>query len=271
VGYPAALLLALVQGLTEFLPVSSSGHLVLAQLLFESVPEDLFFDVLLHVATLAAVLLYFRRDLWALALGVLRPRPRAGDGPSAFEGSERRVVLLTLLATAVTAALGFPLRGAVEASLQRPLPTGLGLLGTSALLLATLLRKAPGTGWRGLAIWQAAVIGLAQGVAVFPGVSRSGATVAVALLLGLRRDVAVRFSFFLAVPAILGAFLLELRHLSPLAGAWGPYGAGAALAFAVGLASIHLLYAATRRGWLHLFGFYCAPLGLLAILWDLFL
>jgi undecaprenyl-diphosphatase len=277
-SYLQALILGILQGLTEFLPVSSSGHLALAQQLVPGFGEDLFFDVLLHVATLLAVLVYFRRDLLVLVTGLLGVR-RGDPGPSPFAGREWRTVALVILATVVTVAVGLPLKRIVVWAFSSTAAVGAGLLLTAALLfLSSRLRRVEEVDLSRFLWWQAMLVGFAQAAALMPGVSRSGATIAMALMLGLERDCAARFSFLIAIPAVAGAFLLEVvelvgghEHATGAAGvegvALGPYLVGSIAAAIVGFGAIHLLLRAVNRRWFHTFAYYCAPLGALALLW----
>ena len=299
VSYLEALILALVQGLTEFLPVSSSGHLALAGALLRALRSDaahepaeaaqeaasgaheegLFYGVLLHVATMLAVSVYFRRELWSLTAAFRR----SDEAPLA-----RRVLLLLFVASVPTAAIGFAIRDqAANAFEHSPPLVGLGLLVTSLLLVSTLaLRErsapqrpgktpAPGAADEGRALeeggWladlgalrlrDAVVVGLAQGLAVWPGVSRSGSTIAAALWMGVRPLAAARFSLLASLPAIGGGFLLEARQLEGAPERLGPELVGAGVAFVVGLLAIGWLMAVVRGRRLAWFAIYTAILG----------
>lgn len=270
-----ALILALVQGLTEFLPVSSSGHLALAKALLgasgSTGQEGVFYEVLLHVATMLAVVVFFRRELWALTAAL----SRGGRAPVA-----RRVLLLLFVASVPTAIIGLAIKDAAEQAFELPPWVGGGLLFTSLLLVSTLLlrRKATSTepeAERDAGEWledlteirirDAAVIGLAQGVAVWPGVSRSGSTIAAGLLMGVRPLPAARFSLLASLPAIGGGFLLKLRELDSLPSQLMPQLAGFILAFAVGWLAIGWLMAAVRGTRLAWYALYTALLGLVGL------
>jgi undecaprenyl-diphosphatase len=200
-----AILLGAVQGVTEFLPVSSSGHLVIMHHLLGVREGALTFDAVIHLGSLAAILWAFRRDLALMARGVL--------GASGEDGQAgRRLALLVGLATLPLAVLGFLGRGLVEQAFSSLWVTPVMLYATGALLLLAerLARRTPAATeltWR-----RALGVGLAQVLALLPGLSRSGATIAAGMALGLPRELAARFSFLLAIPALLGASLLELRH-----------------------------------------------------------
>ncbi len=199
------IVLGLVQGLTEFLPISSSGHLVIVPAVLGWDKPSLTFDVLLHLGTLVAVVAYFRRELLDLALGVL------GKGPNVER--ERRLALYIVIATIPAGVLGLVFGDFFESLFDRPLYTCGELVATALILLATerfgeraARRELDGKG--------AALIGVAQAVAISPGISRSGATIGGGLILGLSREEATRFSFLMSIPAIAGAGVLSLSDVA---------------------------------------------------------
>lgn len=259
---PRAAILGLVQGLTEFLPVSSSGHLVLAQKLLGLQEPELLFDVAVHVGTLFAVLLVFRADIRAMLRGLWARDEEARKG--------RRLLLLVAAGSVPTAIIGLLFKDYFEALFASILAVGCALLITGFLLMATRLASRAGRGLEQTGWARAFAVGIAQGLAITPGISRSGATISAGLLLGLERELAARFSFVLSVPAILGALALQIRHLDaqaqvPLA----PLLVGAAVAAASGYAALKLLLKLVKGGRLHWFAFYCWALGLLALAWAL--
>lgn len=256
------LILGAIQGLCEFLPVSSSGHLALVQNHFGLGGDGLLaFDLLLHCATMLAVLLFFRRDLCALASEWLR-----GCVSESARGSGGwRYGWAILAATGVTGIVAMPLRGVVELAMRSPIAVGSGLLITAALLFLVPLfpdRE------RRLYLGAALFVGLAQGLAVFPGVSRSGATIAAGLFLGLAVGEAFRFSFLVSIPAIMGASLLEGLKLWKNGGIDSlPEGWGWAVlvAFFLGWMALKLMRRLVLSGrWVY-FGVYCLLLGMFAI------
>ncbi|MEO0649814.1 MAG: undecaprenyl-diphosphate phosphatase [Planctomycetota bacterium] len=259
----ALLALAVLQGLTEFLPVSSSGHLVLGRELFglESI-EGVLITVALHLGTLVAVLGVYGRDL----LAVLR---------NAIGGQPRELGLI-LLGTLPAAAVGLGFKDALEPFFEAPDVAAGGLLATAAILLAgeaARRRRAadpvdPGSTEMPLPVWVALAIGCAQALAICPGISRSGSTIAVGLLCGLSADRAARFSFLLSLPAVGGAALLEAKDLSGVApGELRDLGLGLIVSAIVGLAALRLLLVALRKGSFPWFAGYCALAGLT---WFLF-
>lgn len=261
--------LAVLQGLTEFLPVSSSGHLALAERLFGLSEPPMLLNVSLHVGTLAAVVWLYRRELARVVAAGIRwlARPPRRDGRwrswAPADAWEEEAVGL-VVGTAVTGAVGLAFRHPLEAAGGNPAVLGALFLTCGAVLAAT--RWAP-DGHAPLTPGRAALIGLAQAVAILPALSRSGLTIAAALFLGVERERAARFSFLLSVPAILGAEVLGA--LSGLSGAAVPpaqHAAGALLGAAVGLAALRTVVAVVRRRALPWFALYLIPLGLAVLL-----
>ncbi len=271
-----AIWLGVVQGLTEFLPVSSSGHLVISQHCFGIVAsEAVLFDLLLHVGTLGAVLVLFRQDVVRLlhALPALPGQFFAHRGSWSTLSPDARAWSVILLGTLVTGIFGILLEDPLEAFFDRLSWVGFFLILTGVLLLSTKGRGEVASDEEssilpGITLWHAVLIGLAQGVAIAPGLSRSGATIAVALLLGIPRVPAVRFSFLLSIPAILGGTLLKARHgfdaLPTL-----PAVAGTTISFVSGLLFLWTLLWIVRAGRFHLFAYYTIPAGVAVIAYTL--
>ncbi|MBN1128422.1 MAG: undecaprenyl-diphosphate phosphatase [Chitinispirillaceae bacterium] len=254
-GYLETIFLGILQGVTEFLPVSSSGHLVLAQHLFGVKEGALFFDIILHVASALAVLFVFRKDIASLVCGSI-----------ASDRSERtaawRYLMLLIIASIPAGVAGVMFKDFFEGMFSNTRAVGVSLLCTAVLLFLTLLRKKEGNA---LTVLQALAIGLAQAVAIMPGISRSGSTIAIALIIGVGRREAGKFSFFLALPAILGAAALHLKDVSMGAIAWGPAMAGFAASLAVSIIALQLLLWFIRGGKLYYFGFYCVAVGAISL------
>jgi undecaprenyl-diphosphatase len=231
-----AVILGLIQGLTEFLPVSSSGHLTIAPYLFSFEQPTLAFGVLLHIATLLAVLAYFRHDLWFLMRGLAG----ASSLTEADHRRARRTTTLLVLGSLPAAAIGLVLENLVGELFENPLVAAGFLLVTAALLwFAEGVRRRRTAEVHGeeaaranpgldvgrdegtVGVMDATVIGFAQALAIFPGISRAGSTMAAGMVRGLSRTGAARFSFLLSIPVIAGAGLFELTEFE--AGAFGTF------------------------------------------------
>lgn len=251
------ILLGLVQGLTEFLPVSSSGHLVLVEALTSVHFTDVTVEVSLHVATLASVLVVYGRRLWEIIRGVLR-----GDGPSV------RYAGLLVLATIPAGLIGVLFHRQIEERFHSLAWLGVQFVITGAILWTTRGPRGDGTVPSPGA---ATAIGVAQAVAILPAISRSGATVAAALWAGLTPPAAAEFSFLMAIPVIAGAGLLEGRDAVLNVAQVGavPWAVSFVVAFAAGIWSIRLLVALLGRGRFHLFAPYCWAVGAFTLAYAL--
>jgi len=267
-----ALVLGIVQGLTEFLPVSSSGHLVLLQNWFGIQEPPVHFDVMLHVATLMAVVWMFRKRIDVILIDAGRECRAIIKKEQPFSWNPRgalRYVLLLLIGTVVTGVIGLTFEDWFESMFSNSVGVGFALILTGAVLLFTLRapKEGPVLSTDQMPLWHALVIGAAQGMAVMPGLSRSGTTIAVALLLGLNRSLAVQFSFLLCIPAILGVAAKEVcscRNPMPT----NVLLVGMLAAFGAGYACLAVLRFFVRRGRLHWFAFYCIPLGLVVLFFS---
>jgi undecaprenyl-diphosphatase len=262
-----ALVLGVVQGLTEFLPVSSSGHLAFGQALVPGFRQvGVLFDVMLHVGTLAALLVHYRR-LLASESTALVSRDR--------QARSRAIRLLVLIgvATIPTAVVGLALKKTVESAFENLPMVGVAELATAALLAGTVLRRRGAVSRDTMTVGQALVIGSFQGLAVLPGLSRSGSTIAAALFLGCAGAWAADFAFLLAIPGIAGAALVEnLSAFRRLGGAFfeSPdfvkYCVGAAAAGAVGYVTIGWMIRLVSGRRVHYFAIYCALFGIFLLL-----
>lgn len=253
-GNLEAALLGLVQGLTEFLPVSSSGHLVLVQRLLGIAEEGVLFEVVLHLATLLSVLIFYRRRVAELTLGVLRREAAAWHYAAKLALATSPVVLLVLVAG-----------DALEAQFESARAAAFGLLATGAILWTTR-RTLPNAHATEPGYLAALLIGCAQALAVLPGISRSGTTVAAALALGIAPAAAAEFSFLMSVIAILGAAVRAapaLAQTDPTAAA--PLLLGGVVALISGVAAIWAFVRLLRTGSFHAFAWYVWPVGLLAL------
>ncbi|MBN1591278.1 MAG: undecaprenyl-diphosphate phosphatase [Pirellulales bacterium] len=256
--YLEILFLAVVQGITEFLPISSSGHLVVLAALFEEwgihMDEKLTVNIVLHLGTLAAILVFYWRRIWALL------------------GADRRVIGLLIVATIPAVVVGVPLKKYGTEFLENPLLAGCMFLVTGALLLWVRRCKPGETECRELSYSRALIVGLFQAFAILPGVSRSGSTIVAGLGTGLRRDEAATFSFLLAIPVIGGAGLLEVKDLVEQSGNGTPVLAlivGGLVSFVVGLVALAWLVRWIQKGQLHYFAWWVLALGPVVIAWQL--
>jgi len=275
-----ALLLGALQGLAEFLPISSSGHLAVAQNLFGLEDLPLLFDVFLHLATLLAVCIYFWKKIWALlkCLGrwiARKPMPENQQSDDVLCGTDergRKAIIAIILSTVITGVIGI-----VTSKLIPDLPikfTCAGFIVTALILIisAQIGKKKENLpaqeNSKGVSILQSLVIGLMQGVGTLPGISRSGSTIAGALFSGMDRKTAGDYSFIISIPAILGAFILEVKDLDEMTGSIGiaPIVIGCTAAFIVGYLSLALLMKLIRKGKLQWFACYLIPLGILGMI-----
>ncbi|MFH1501899.1 MAG: undecaprenyl-diphosphate phosphatase [Candidatus Eisenbacteria bacterium] len=254
-----ALALGVLQGLTEFLPVSSSGHLALAEYLLGVRSPGVTFEVFVHFGTALAVLVYFRARIVDVVRAVaLRAARREHDRSDATLG------LLLLLGTVPAALVGLVLEGRVEAAFGSPVLVSVLLIVTGVILWLT--RRIPeGTRTRG-GVRDALLIGLAQAAAILPGISRSGSTISAGLRLGLTRGAAAEFAFLLSLPVILGATAMSVGDAL---GAGSREGAAVAVgtlaAFGSALPAIAVLMRVVKAGTFHRFAYYCWTAGLLAL------
>jgi len=241
-----------VQGITEFLPISSAGHLVILHHFFGIKTPQVALDVLLHVGTLLAVVVFFSRDIKEIFV------------------NNKRFGLLVLIGSIPTFLIGFLCAQVFEAMFTNIKIVGacLGTTGVWLFIGNWAIRRrdavpAPGNGK--LKLWQALIVGTAQGLALMPGISRSGATISTGALCGLNKDLAFRYSFLLLIPATLGAFLYKIVDTEIVFSfSWASL-AGMTIAFLIGMFSLKVLYTAVKRSRLYIFGMYCMALSLFLI------
>lgn len=276
------ILLGILQGIAEFLPISSSGHLAVMQKLFSLEEVPLLFDIMLHLATLLAVVLYFRKKIWTLLcvfgrLIARRPAPKTVNEDDLLCGTEARgrmTILAVIITTVVTGAIGV-----FTSKLIPDMPvkvTCAGFIVTAILLVvSSIIERRKSSAVKksaekndGIKWYQAIVIGVMQGIGTLPGISRSGSTIAGSQLCGVNRAAAGEYSFIVSIPAILGAFLLELKDFAEVGSTVGaaPVIAGCAAAFAWGYISLAVLMKIIRKGKLEWFACYLIPAGILGIL-----
>ena len=269
--------LGILQGITEFLPVSSSGHLAVAQRLFSLNDVPLIFDVCLHVATLVAVVIFFRKtiiDLICVFFRMIMRKPLEGDKP------KQTMIFAVIVATLITGVIGIITSRFIEDVPVKFVCIGFILTGI-LLVVATLLDKSskaekdqdlgenqpPHSDDGTVTIKQGIICGIAQGLGTLPGISRSGSTISAALLSGVNRKTAGEFSFILSIPAILGAFILEVKDLGEMASvvSASSLAAGCLSAFAAGLGALFVLMKLIKSGKLGFFAVYLIPLGIIGL------
>ncbi|HEY71989.1 MAG: undecaprenyl-diphosphatase UppP [Chloroflexi bacterium] len=254
-----AFFLGVLQGATEFLPVSSSGHLVLAPWLLGWDSPGLAFDAVVHWGTALAVVVYFWRDWVAIVRAAFRSLLERS-----LEDSQARLAWFILLGTIPAALIGYLLEDFFEGMFARPVAAAGFLLITAAILAASERLGRRERDLDTLTWLDALLVGLAQALAILPGISRSGSTIAAGLARGLRRELSARFSFLLATPIILGAGLLKVVGLARMGGLAAQAPAlvvGFVTAGLVGFGCIHFLMGYLQRRRLYPFAVYCAVAG----------
>jgi undecaprenyl-diphosphatase len=248
------LILAVVQGIAEFLPISSSGHLVILGAMLGQLSESPTMEIILHAGTLGSILVVFLRRILKLL------------------SSDLRVIPLLIVGTIPAVVVGLTIKTQFEFIVRSPTLAGVMLLVTAAMLIL-LGRLTPQDGqYRSMNVIAAVAVGCFQAVAILPGISRSGSTILGGRLMGLSNEDSVTFSFLLAIPAILGATVLELKDLLEQRAAGSSieftleellFGAG--VSFVVGILALHWLIGWSRQDRLHWFAWWCIPVGLLVI------
>ena len=253
-----ALIMGLVQGLTEFLPVSSSGHLVIAKHLLGGVKDTgILFEVLLHFGTLLAVLFYFRQDI----LSLLRAFLPSSDVSDEARRDSRKLAYMVIAGTIPTVVIALLFKDLFESLFTSVRVVSIMLLVTGLLLF--LSDKMKITSGKKIGAKDAIIIGTVQGLAIIPGISRSGSTIATGLFRGIKGEDAATFSFLLAIPAILGAVVLHVKDISVMESVDVlPYFVGVATAAISGFLSIKLLMKVVAGRNLKFFAFYCWIVGL---------
>lgn len=280
-----AIIMGIIQGLTEFLPVSSSGHLALFKILF-GVETDtgLLFDVLLHAGTLAAVCVVYYRDIGRLIAEGCRIAGDAAYNAVVFfrnltaenkqsyrrvvSNSYRKFVMLILVSTIPTGVIGFMGKDAVEMAGEILIVPGICLIITAVLLFAADRVKDGSKLPKQITYTNAFAIGIAQGVATLPGISRSGATISACLFSGFNRKFAVKYSFIMSIPAILGSLVLELKDLGSLDVTGTQifyYIVGMAVAALVGYVCIKTMLVVVRKKKFTVFAIYCLIIGIVSV------
>lgn len=254
-SYAQAIISGIVQGITEFLPVSSSGHLVILHNYFGYKEPQLLFNVFLHLGTLFAVVVYFWKDIVNVIV------------------KEHKLLFALIIGSIPTAFIGYFFKDIFESLFANIIIVGIMLYITAVLLfLADMAGKAqkhtaptktPG-------LFKAIIIGIVQGISIIPGISRSGATISSGMLLRIDKEMAVKFSFLLSIPAIFGALFLKLFDLKGGIAYMPQMALGALFAFLFGCGAIYILIKTVIKGRLHFFAFYCLIAGTAAVLKGFF-
>ena len=261
--YFDAILLGLVQGLTEFLPVSSSGHLAITQSLLPGFSQPgVLFDVLLHSGTMFAVILYFRAELLRLLASPFKKTEQARD--------DRKIVGLLIIATIPAAIIGLSFKDFFAGLFHNLTAVSVMLLVTGTLLYFTENQERGHRKETEMSWWDAVLVGLAQSAAILPGISRSGSTIACLLLRKVESTSAARFSFLMMLPAVGGATILSLKDLQAVPVHELPmYAVGTAISFITGWLAIDMLMAVVRKKRLRWFAAYCWAVGSLFLVLSL--
>lgn len=241
------LILAIVQGLTEWLPISSSGHLVIVQEYFGLMPP-LIFDVMLHVGTLLVILTAFWRDITRILKSVAKLD---------FETEEGKLGVFIVVGSIPTALIGFAFRDIFKSFFYNPLAVGIALLGTGCILYVSRYGK----NGKEMNYLDAFLIGIAQGIAIVPGVSRSGITITTGLLSKLEKKTAFKFSFLLSIPAVVGATIIESSDMFLAEISGSTMVLGVIVSMIIGFLALKLLLRLLLKKRFHLFAFYCWVLG----------
>lgn len=283
-GIFEAILLGIIQGLTEFLPVSSSGHLAIFQKIFGMNEVRIAFDVFLHLGTLIAVFIIYRKDIIRLIIdgvGILADsctniyrffrtiiKHEQVEYIQVIRTSYRKFTLLVIVSTIPTGIIGFFGKNVVSSALDTLIIPGICLLITAVLLFISDQLPDGDKTPKNTGYLNSIFIGICQGIATLPGLSRSGTTIAAGLLCGLKRDFAVKYSFIMSIPAILGATILEIPDMGEdiaTIGA-GVYMAGMIVAAIVGYICIKAMLLVVKNKKFKYFSYYCAIMGIVAVI-----
>ncbi len=264
-----AIILAIIQGLTEFLPVSSSGHLVIFQQLFHFNAEDnILMNVILHLGTMVATLIVFKEELLDIVRAFFSKRLlNIRSIQDIKQDNSLWLVFIIILGTIPTVLIGFLFKDTFESLTKSLFAVSIALLVTGTILFSTkFVNKSKKEEYNKITIWDTLIIGFFQGIAIIPGISRSGFTISTGLWLGIRRDKIGRYSFLLSLPAIFGANLLKMAktdfsHFSP-----APYIVGFFISFLTGYFALKFFLSFVNKGKLQYFSFYCWAIGLLALI-----
>ncbi|MFQ5685781.1 MAG: undecaprenyl-diphosphate phosphatase [Candidatus Scalindua sp.] len=269
-----SIILGAIQGLTEFLPISSSGHLVIFKSFLDLETQGVIWEISLHFGTLLAILGVFYKDILMIIKSVYLSCIKLFTGESIVNifrnDPNTRIFLLIIVGTIPTVIIAFSFRSSFESLFNKPVAAGYMLLVTGAVLWFTRYNFKTDGNKKNLGIFDALIVGAVQGLAITPGISRSGTTIAAATFRGVDRETAARFSFLLAIPVILGAMAMMVKETVALKnGEISFLITGSVVAAITGYISLHILIKIVKTGKLHLFSYYCWPVGLFAVLFFL--
>ncbi len=271
----SAIVLGVVQGLTEFLPVSSSGHLVIFHEIFgmnDLEESHLLFDTMLHVGTIVSILLVYRKDIVELIIAFFEMILDAFKGKFDVKTSpEKRMVWLLIIGTIPAVIIGLIFKDIFEMMFKSIRLVGFTLLFTGFLLLLTNRIAKGSKNEKTTSYSNALFIGLFQSLAIIPGISRSGSTIVGGLLNGLKKEFAIKFSFLMSIPAILGAAVLQIPDISKRSfdsASIFPYIIGTIMAAVVGFFAIKFLIKLLEKGKFYIFSYYCWTVGLISIIYS---
>ncbi len=272
-----AVLLGVLQGLAEFLPISSSGHLAIFQNLFhigEGMDEMFLFDILLHLGTLVSIFVAFYKDIWKLItetcgmikdlFGNIAGRIKGGDTKKIVRTGYRKFVLMVIISSVPTAIIGILLKDITKAASSTLIMPGIFLLMTAALLFIADRAPEGGKNPKTATYLDSVILGVSQGLATLPGISRSGTTITTALLCGFEKKYAVKYSFIMSIPAVLGACVLEISDAKGMA-LEPAYIVGMIVSAVVGYVAIKTMLVVVRQKKYIVFSIYCSIAGLVAI------
>ena len=249
-----AIILGVIQGLTEFLPISSSGHLVIFQKLFGFKEPELLFDCAVHIGTLIAVFVYFFNDIKKITVTLLSMD---------FKNPNFSFAIDIITGSIPTAIIGFAFKDAFEKAFNSAFTTGIMLCITGIFLGIT--KFVPKGRKKRAGFLNSLLIGSAQGIAIIPGISRSGATIVCGLICGLEREIAARFSFLLSIPAIIGAFFFEIAKINEIHNITSLV-IGVMSSAIVGILALKTLITMIKKGKLFYFSIYCLLLGIITVI-----
>ncbi len=266
-----SIILGLTQGLTEFLPISSSGHLVIFESFLDMETQGIVWEIALHFSTLLAIFGVFYKDIFTIFTSVCLSFKKLISGENIINifknDPHTRIFILIIIGSIPTVVIAFSFRNAFENLFNKPEVAGYMLIVTGTILWFTKYGLRTNSNRKKIGVLDALIIGTVQGLAITPGISRSGTTIATATFRGIDREMAARFSFLLVIPVILGAMAMMAKDAVTLKNEEFSFLIiGSVVAAVSGYISLRVLIKIVNNGKLHLFSYYCWPVGLLVIL-----